>query len=47
MVNIVKEILLKIVAVVAIPFLWLFLSFAEMYLDLTNIKKKGQNKKDG
>ncbi len=47
MVNIVKETLLKIAAVVAIPFLWLLLAFAEIYLDLTNIKGKGKNRKDG
>jgi len=43
----IKNVLLKIAAVVAIPFLLLFLMGAEIYMDLTNIKGKGQNRKDG
>ena len=45
--RMVKNVLLKIAAVVAIPFLFLFLVVAELYMDLTNIRRKGQNKKDG
>ena len=43
----IRSFLLKIVALVAIPFLLVYLLAAELYLDLTNIKKKGKNKKDG
>ncbi len=43
----IKNVLLGMASVVAIPFILLFLVGAELYLDLTNIKRKGQNRKDG
>ena len=43
----IRSVFWKIVALVAIPFLLAYLLAAELYLDLTNIKKKGKNKKDG
>ncbi len=45
--NIGKDALLRIAAVVAIPFILLSLVVVEIYMDLTNINRKGQNKKDG
>ena len=43
----VKDNLLKIAALLAIPFILFYLLAAELYLDLTNLNNKGQNKKDG
>ena len=43
----IRSFLLKILALVAIPFILFYLLVAELYLDLTNIKKKDKNKKDG
>lgn len=43
----IEDVLLKILALVSIPFILIYLLAIELYLDLTNINKKGQNKKDG
>ena len=45
--EMIKKALLDIASLVAIPFIWLFMMGAEIYMDLTNIKGKGQNRKDG
>ncbi len=42
----IKSALLNIASLMAIPFIWLLLMAAEIYMDLTNIKGKGQNGKD-
>ena len=45
--EMIKRILLLIFFLVAIRFVFFYLLVAEIYLDLTNIKGKGKNGKDG